>query len=228
MAHLEVLCSSDMAAAREAFDYVMAAIEHQGSVYPATKPVVELLVRWIEAGRISLEGPRNRLRSALTGPPLERYVPKASRDSISTKKTPLDGVVGFPPAAFTTYKRGVRHGESVATFLDRALGAQVTEYTTHQDGKPHGPYRKVLVAGPTLLEGSFTSGVRTGAWIERWPSGVTKAVGTYQAGKMSGDWVHHDQAGRVIARGAYKSDRRHGEWVDAAGTRTTWRNGAQV
>jgi len=59
---------------------------------------------------VPIEGARNALRSALNWKGLFKFVPKADRAFISTKTNPIDGVLGFPPEDFVTYRNGVRAG----------------------------------------------------------------------------------------------------------------------
>lgn len=216
---IRTLTSHNGDASSTALAKIFNEVEHQGSHYEATTPVVRQLASLVLAEQIPLLTIRNNARVELSR--FLKHLLPASRDAINIKKNLLDGVVGNPPTSFRTYAAGKLCGPFCAPMFggDSEMGSWL-------NGQLHGEYQRRTVNHTVIAHGAYDHGRKTGEWTERWPNGAVKNVGAYIANKKTGAWKHFDDVGRVIAAGNYQDDKRHGTWTDPTGTHE-WRKGVQ-
>lgn len=216
---IRTLTSDDGDACLQVLSKIFNEVEHQGTHYEATKPVVRWLAQLVLAAQIPLLPIRNNVRVELSR--FLKLLPPTSRDAINIKKNLLDGVVGNPPSNFRTYAAGKLRG----AFCEPVFGGD-RETGNWLDGKLHGPYQRSSANHVVLIRGEYDHGYKTGEWTECWPNGNVKNVGVYSKNKKNGAWKHFDENGRLIAEGNYKDDQRHGTWTDPTGTHA-WSKGVQ-
>ena len=75
----------------------------------------------------------------------------------------------------------------------------------------HGKYTSFYADHNLRSQGVFDHGVKTGAWITWYPTGIVHETFHYSRGKLNGAYEAYDPSGKLLLRIYYRNGARHGK-----------------
>ncbi len=168
-------------------------IEHQGSTWESTKPVVLFLAQSLDDGLYAEAEPIvfGLLRTPnLWGLlPARWRKPRADRIAQPINRAINEAGEAFVPSDPFVIKRNGDHREFHANGALKIEGAYI-------DDLEQGLFREWDEAGELMLEQTFDHGKRHGLFVE-WRGGLKRVEGAYVRGKRHGLFRTYDAAGIV-------------------------------